>query len=117
LSARALVILDSVRPDIVDPAALVFGKLGAGAMLTMLRNMGHVKPTAHGFRSSFSDWCDETTNTPFAVRELSLAHRVGNAVVAAYSRSDLLDRRRKLMDAWAAYCAAPQAAMVVAFRR
>jgi integrase len=117
LSARALAILDSVRPDIVDPAALVFGKLGAGAILTMLRNMGHVKPTAHGFRSSFSDWCDETTNTPFAVRELSLAHRVGNAVVAAYSRSDLLDRRRKLMDAWAAYCAAPQAAMVVAFRR
>jgi integrase len=104
LSARALAILDTVRPDIVDPNALVFGKLGPATMRAVLHNMGHADLTVHGFRSTFADWCNETTDTPVAVRELALAHAVGNAVVSAYSRSDLLDRRRKLMDAWAAYC-------------
>jgi integrase len=56
--------------------------------------------TAHGFRSSFRDWCAECTNFPREVCELALAHRVGDAVEAAYRRSDLLERRRELMEAW-----------------
>jgi integrase len=112
LSARALAILDSVRPNIVDPAALVFGKLGQATMRAVLHKMGHTDLTVHGFRSTFADWCNETTDTPNAVRELALAHAVGNAVVSAYSRSDLLTKRRKLMEAWGDHCGAAPGSVV-----
>ena len=68
----------------------------------VLRSTGLAdKMTVHGIRSSFRDWVSEQTATPWAVAELALAHRVGNAVEQAYHRTDLLDRRRELMDAWA----------------
>jgi integrase len=60
--------------------------------------------TVHGFRSSFRIWGAETTVTPSAVLELALAHVNTNQVEAAYQRSDLLDRRRELMNAWSSYC-------------
>ena len=58
---------------------------------------------AHGFRSSFRDWAAERTNTPREVVEAALAHTVQNPTEAAYARSDLFERRRRLMDDWAAY--------------
>jgi integrase len=63
--------------------------------------------TVHGFRSSFADWASERTSYPADAIELALAHAVGDAVVTAYRRSDLFDRRRRLMDDWAAFCDAP----------
>ena len=60
----------------------------------------------HGFRSSFRDWAAEETNHPREVIEAALAHVVQNRVEAAYRRTDLFDRRRRLMDDWAAYLAA-----------
>ena len=60
----------------------------------------------HGFRSSFRDWAAEETNHPREVIEAALAHVVQNRVEAAYRRTDLFERRRKLMDDWAAYLAA-----------
>ena len=57
----------------------------------------------HGFRSSFRDWAAERTNTPREVFEAALAHTVRNPTEAAYARSDLFVRRRRLMDNWAAY--------------
>lgn len=57
--------------------------------------------TAHGFRSSFRDWAEETTAFPHAVKEAALAHRVKDAVERAYQRSDLLEQRRALMKQWA----------------
>ena len=57
----------------------------------------------HGFRSSFRDWAAEQTNTPREVIEAALAHTVQNPTEAAYARSDLFDRRRRLMDDWSAY--------------
>jgi hypothetical protein len=48
---------------------------------------------------------------------MALAHVIGNKAEAAYRRGDLFDKRRELMDAWAAYCAAPKAGKVVAFQR
>ena len=57
----------------------------------------------HGFRSSFRDWAAEETNHPREVIEAALAHVVRNKVEAAYARSDLFERRRILMDDWAAY--------------
>ena len=56
----------------------------------------------HGFRSSFRDWAAEETNHPREVIEAALAHVVQNRVEAAYRRTDLFDRRRRLMDDWAA---------------
>ena len=57
----------------------------------------------HGFRSSFRDWAAEQTNTPREVVEAALAHTVRNPTEAAYARSDLFERRRRLMDDWAAH--------------
>ena len=57
----------------------------------------------HGFRSSFRDWAAEQTNTPREVVEAALAHTVRNPTEAAYARSDLFERRRLLMNDWAAY--------------
>ena len=57
----------------------------------------------HGFRSSFRDWAAEETNQPREVAEAALAHVVRDKVEAAYARSDLFERRRQLMNEWAAY--------------
>ena len=59
----------------------------------------------HGFRSSFRDWAAEETDHPREVIEAALAHVVQNRVEAAYRRTDLFERRRRLMDDWAAYLA------------
>ncbi len=60
--------------------------------------------TAHGFRSTFRDWAAEQTSFPREVCEQALAHALSNQVEAAYRRSDLFEKRRELMDQWAAFC-------------
>jgi len=60
--------------------------------------------TVHGFRSSFRDWAEERGGMPREIAELSLAHEVGNATERAYRRSDLLGKRRDLMERWARFC-------------
>ena len=72
-----------------------------------LRKAGRSE-TIHGFRSAFSDWAHERTSSPGIIVELSLAHRVGNAVENAYRRTDLAAKRAKLMQAWGAFCCTPQ---------
>ncbi len=72
------------------------------ALLSLLAQAGlKDRTTVHGFRSSFRDWAAECTDSPHAVMELALAHRVGSAVEQAYARSDLLAKRRELMERWA----------------
>lgn len=85
--------------------------------LDMLLRRLKVDATTHGFRSSFRDWCGDATSFPREIAEAALAHKVGNDVEAAYRRSDALARRRKLMDAWAAYLDAPKTGNVVQMRR
>jgi integrase len=63
--------------------------------------------TVHGFRSSFRDWCAEQTNFPREVAEAALGHLVGDSTERAYQRGDVLEKRRRLMEAWAAYCQKP----------
>ncbi len=63
--------------------------------------------TNYGFRSSFRDWAAECTNFPREVAEIALAHQVGDETERAYQRGDLFEKRRKLMDAWAEFCAKP----------
>lgn len=60
--------------------------------------------TAHGFRSAFRDWVSEETEHPGEVAEAALAHVVANKTEAAYRRGNLLEKRRRLMDDWAAHC-------------
>jgi integrase len=60
--------------------------------------------TVHGFRASFRTWCEEQTNYPRSVTEAALAHVNADKVEAAYQRSDLFERRRELMQAWADFC-------------
>lgn len=71
--------------------------------LTMVLRRMQVDATAHGFRSTFRDWCSEETNFPSEVSEMALAHTVSNKVEAAYRRGKLLEKRRALMDAWAQF--------------
>ena len=65
----------------------------------------NVAAVPHGFLSSFRDWAAEETDHPLKVIEAALAHKVRNQIEAAYRRSDLFERRRRLMDDWAGYLA------------
>jgi integrase len=69
----------------------------------VLARMGHGDVTPHGFRSSFRDWAAEQTNFPREIAEAALAHALKDKTEAAYQRGDLLEKRRKLMTAWAEY--------------
>jgi integrase len=66
--------------------------------------------TTHGFRSAFSDWAHEQTAHSNHTIELSLAHAVGSDVEKAYRRGTMTEKRRKLMEQWAAYCTSPPVA-------
>ena len=76
--------------------------LSDNALSYILRRVG-IPAVVHGFRSSFRDWAAENTDASFAVMELALAHGVGSSVVQSYAQSDLLERRRDLMQQWADY--------------
>ena len=71
------------------------------SMTAVLRRMHRDGITVHGFRSTFRDWAGETTGFPREVIEAALAHRIKDKAEAAYARSDLFDKRRDLMSAWA----------------
>ena len=76
--------------------------------LDMLLRRMDVDVTVHGFRSSFRDWAREETSFPREVAEAALAHTVGNAIERAYRRGDALEKRRRLMDAWAEFVGGPR---------
>ncbi len=110
LSEAAAAALEAVRP-LRGPADLVFPSpsrpgrpLSDMALTKVLRDTGLAdRATVHGFRTAFRTWASERTNADHAVMELCLAHHVGTAVERAYARSDLLAKRRRLMDQWAAF--------------
>jgi integrase len=84
-------------------------------VLTLSRTLSALRPdvTVHGMRATFSTWASETTAFASHVIEQALAHKIGNAVEAAYKRGDLFEKRRRLMNDWATYCAAPPVAGAV----
>ena len=100
--------LQGLDPVLVFPAPQR-GPRGAGKELSvnafrpLLDRMDWKGFTVHGFRSAFRDWCSESAKADREVAEAALAHTVGNAVERAYSRSDLFERRRALMEAWARF--------------
>lgn len=127
LSSRAIKILETTKTLSSDNlfAGAKGRKLSNMAMAMMTRRMheakiktghkGYIDPkqnriaTSHGFRSSFRDWAAESTSYSREVCEMALAHVIANQSEAAYRRGDLFEKRRKLMDAWAVYCATPVA--------
>jgi integrase len=99
LSDRAAEILKGLpRAD-----ARVFVRLGRDGLLECLRQLRD-EGTVHGFRSTFRDWAAETTAYPNELLEIALAHTIGNKAEAAYRRGDMMEKRRRLMADWAAYC-------------
>jgi integrase len=107
LSPRVVEILKQLQQARISEH--VFPGMKPGRPLTsrhMLTVLNSVRPgvTIHGFRSSFKDWVSEMTNFPDHLSEAALAHVTADKVRAAYARSDLFEKRRRLMEQWAAYC-------------
>jgi integrase len=118
LSGRALAIL--ARLDKAKTGDFVFfgqrpGKPLSPASLTMVLRRMKAEGTTHGFRSAFRDWAGDQTIFAREVCEAALAHVAGDETERAYRRSDALEKRRALMEAWAAYCEHGAASNVVRF--
>jgi integrase len=111
LSSQAIRLLKSLPRDKSD---LVFIGSREGRPMTdgaMWKLAQRLRPglTVHGLRSTFRDWAGDRTNFPRDVIEFALAHKLPDKVEASYRRGDALEKRRKLMEAWAQYCSAPPA--------
>jgi integrase len=121
LLRRALKIVEAMyearNSDFVFAGQKADKTLAVTALQKVLRRMKIENATVHGFRSAFRDWAAECTHFTNEVCEAALAHVIENKAEAAYRRGDLFDKRHKLMDAWAAYCATPRTGRIVAFRR
>ena len=121
LTAAALTVLEKVRPlaqkgDYIFPGFKLGRPLSNMAMEMLIQRMnGSSHPprwcdvqgeaiVPHGFRSTFKDWTAERTTFANEISEMALAHAIDDKTEAAYRRGDLMLKRRKLMEAWAAYC-------------
>lgn len=110
LPDAALSVLDDLELLSTNRESLLFpGRRGKVLSDSAMRNylqedLRRPGLTVHGFRSSFRDWAAEKTGFPRELAEAALAHVVRDRTEAAYQRGDLLDRRRKLMDAWSKFC-------------
>ena len=121
LSDAALTVLEQARA-LDDGSGLVFPspvrsgcRMSNMTLTKVLRDAGLAdRATVHGFRSSFRDWCAET-GKPREIAEAALAHIVGG-VEGAYFRSDLFERRRRLMDSWAAYLSGSDSKVIALHR-
>jgi integrase len=111
LSGRAMELLESIKHAERGGHLLVFPRpgrrprpLASWAMASFVESA-----TVHGFRSSFRDWCAEVAQAPREIAEACLAHATGSAVERAYLRTDVLERRRTLLESWARFCGGTQA--------
>lgn len=111
LSEPALAIVEKFsrarRSDFIFAGQKAQKPLSNMAMEMALRRMKIEGATVHGFRSAFRDWAGEETHFPREIAEAALAHVIGDKAEQAYRRGDALEKRRALMDAWAAFCTSP----------
>lgn len=116
LCARAVEIVTQLREVATSEWVFAAGKkpISNMTMTKALGTAGGSDFTVHGFRSSFRDWVGEETNFPDTLAEAALAHVVGDKTERAYRRGDALAKRRKLMEAWERYCAAPAKSNIIA---
>ena len=121
LSDRAIAILrplyEARISSFVFPGQRAGRPLSVMAMTMLMRRLKTGEYTAHGFRSAFRDWVGEETHFPREIAEAALAHTVGDAVERAYRRGDALEKRRKLMDAWAACALRNNTSQVIELRK
>ena len=106
LSDAAVAVLEVMRP-LCGRSGLVFPSqrdkpMSRATMISALHGAG-IHCTMHGFRASFRVWAAEKSNATRDIAEMCLAHKVGSDIERSYNRSDLFEKRRALMDAWAAY--------------
>jgi integrase len=108
LSDKACEVLTSVQPmregDFIFPSPRGAQPLSHVAMAKVLARLDVAGVTVHGFRSAFRDWAGNETHFPRELAEAALAHVVGDKAEQAYRRSDALEKRRTLMNSWAAWC-------------
>ena len=118
LCARACEIIEAVKErrtsDFVFPGGRPNKPLSNMAMTMLLRDI-NPDVTVHGFRSTFRTWATEKTNFASELAEAALAHLIGDETERAYNRTDILERRRALMDAWAAFANGASGGNVVPF--
>ncbi len=121
LCDQAMVILNRLEEaktcEFLFPSPRHHNKLSHVAMAKALRRAGNENATVHGFRSAFRDWAGNETHFPREVAEAALAHVVGDKAEQAYRRSDALEKRRALMDAWASYIEQDKGGNVVPLQR
>jgi integrase len=107
LSGRAMTILKGLAEakisEFIFPGQRLGKPLSQISMLKALRRVSS-SVTTHGFRSSFRDWAGNETHFPRELAEAALAHVIGDKAEQAYRRSDALEKRRALMEAWAIHC-------------
>lgn len=122
LTAEVIDVLERARKhkrgdsDLVFPGVMKGKQLSDNTLRKVAVDMGY-PITAHGFRSTFADWVNEQTTFPREVREAALAHVNQNRAEVAYSRTDYLDKRRPMMEAWASYCLGASGGNVVRMHR
>jgi integrase len=122
LSHRAAAILDKLSKARTTREFVFAGQkpgkpLSDMAMDMVLRRIEVDDATVHGFRSSFRDWAGNVSNFPREVVETALAHVIGDKAEQAYRRSDALEKRHKLMEAWASYCEPKASSNVLQLRK
>jgi integrase len=112
LSAAALDVLRQMLParssagdGFVFPGQKAKTGLSNMSLAAVLKRMDLGEITVHGFRSTFRQWVGDRTTVAREVAEAALAHSLKDKTEAAYARNDLFERRRKLMDMWAEFCA------------
>jgi integrase len=106
LSTAAVALLEAL-PRVgafVFPSRVAGQSLSNGALRYALDQVGRADLTVHGFRATFRTWSGECTNFPRELCEVALGHAAGDATELAYARGDLLEKRRRLMQAWGDYC-------------
>jgi integrase len=113
LSGAAIAVLKAMREirqsDYVFPGFKQGQPIGGDALREVIKKLAGDDVTVHGLRSTFRDWAAECTSFPNELAEMALSHAIPSAVEAAYRRGDLFEKRRRLMDAWAVFCAKPSA--------
>jgi integrase len=110
LSRAAREVLDKMQKEqggiYIFPGYVLSGRgpIYKNALSDLLKKLRPGDVTVHGFRSTFRDWVSEQTSFSGEIAEMALAHAVRDPTEAAYRRGDLLEQRRKLMEAWANFC-------------
>lgn len=115
LQPQAIALLKSLPvmagSDIIfpSPRGKALSDMALSQLMRGMRERGEltVEAVPHGFRSTFRDWAAEQTSYPDEIRKAASGHVVGDAVKEAYQRTDLLDKRRKLMDEWSVFLDRP----------